>query len=400
MSAPTMTARCLRLLALFVLITAMSSLNSSASRAENPPTEKKPVTDEYHGVKVVDDYRWLEDGNDPAVKAWTQAQNRHARAYLDALPDRARTEARLTELYAKVSPSYGSLVSRPGRLFALKFQPPKQQRLLVVLASADDPGSEKVVLDPNELAPKGQVAMDWFVPSPDGKRVAVCLSENGSEEGTLHFYETDTGTALPDRIARVQYPTGGGSAAWTPDGGSIFYTRYPHAGERPEADLNFFQQIYVHKLGTPETAYVYSVGRDFPRIAETQLDTSRDGRWLLADVANGDGGEYAHHVLDLKAGEHSAWRQVTRFEDGVKEVVFGCDGATLYLRSVTDAPTRKDPAPSAGCRLCVERRHGDRAGERRRHRRSPADCFVSLRLRSRRRAVAYSALRSRRKKWP
>lgn len=40
-----------------------------------PPTEKKPVTDEYHGVKVVDEYRWLEDSSSPAVKAWTRAQN-------------------------------------------------------------------------------------------------------------------------------------------------------------------------------------------------------------------------------------------------------------------------------------------------------------------------------------
>ena len=73
------------------------------------------------------------------------------------------------------------------------------------------------MLDPNELEPKGHVAIDWFVPSPDGKLVAVCLSEYGSEEGTLHFYHTETGLALPDRIPRVQYPTGGGSAAWEPD---------------------------------------------------------------------------------------------------------------------------------------------------------------------------------------
>ena len=91
----------------------------------------------------------------------------------------------------------------------------------------------------------------------------------------------------------MQYPTGGGSAAWTPDGSGVFYTRYPHQGEKPEADLNFFQQIYFHKLGTPASADEYSAGRDFPRIAEIELETSEDGRWLLASVANGDGGEFA-----------------------------------------------------------------------------------------------------------
>ncbi len=328
-----------RLLAPLILPIIMPAYLTSTAFAKHPPTEKKPVTDEYHGVKVVDEYRWLEEAGAPAVKAWTEAQNKHTRAWLDALPGRAGIEAKLTALYAKDTPSHGGLVSRPGRLFALKFQPPKQQRLLVTLASADDLASEKIVLDPNELEPKGQVSMDWFVPSPDGKLLAVCLSEDGSENGTLHFYNTETGEHLPDRILRVQYPTGGGSAAWTPDGKAVFYTRYPHAGEKPEADLNFFQQIYFHKLGTPVIADEYSAGRDFPRIAEIELHTSRDGRWLIASVANGDGGEYAHHVRDLNAGARAAWRQVTRFEDGVKEAL--CDGATLYLRSVKDAPRGK-----------------------------------------------------------
>ena len=181
--------------------------------------------------------------------------------------------------------------------------------------------------------------MDWFVPSPDGKMIAVCLSENGSEDGTLHFYRTDNGEHLPDRIARVQYPTGGGSTAWTPDSSAVFYTRYPHQGEKPEADLNFFQQIYYHKLGTPTSSDEYSAGRDFPRIAEIELHTSDDGRWLLASVANGDGGEFAHYVRETKNG--AAWRQITRHEDGVKEVTFSHDGANLYLRSVKDAPRGK-----------------------------------------------------------
>ena len=323
----------------FSLLTYFTIAMSIASAA--PQTVTKPVTDEYHGVKVVDEYRWLEEAGSPAVKAWTDAQNKHSRAWLDARAERVKIEAKLTALYAKDTPSHSGLVSRPGRLFALKFQPPKQQRLLVTLASADDLASEKVVLDPNEIEPKGQVAMDWFVPSPDGKLIAVCLSEHGSEEGTLHFYRTENGEHLPDRIARVQYPTGGGSVAWTPDGKAVFYTRYPHKGERPDADLNFFQQIFFHKVGTPESDDKYSAGRDFPRIAEIDLDSSRDGRWLTATVANGDGGEYAHYVLDTKDGDGAKWRQITRFEDGVKRVAIGCDGATLYLRSVKDAPHGK-----------------------------------------------------------
>jgi prolyl oligopeptidase len=301
-----------------------------------PFSEKHPVTDVYHGVSVVDEYRWLEDSSSPLVKAWTAAQNAFSRAWLDAREDRKELETNLKALYAKDSPSYSGIVARRGRLFALKFQPPKQQRLLVSMETADDLVTEKVVLDPNEIEPKGQVAMDWYVPSPDGSIIAVCLSEHGSEEGTLHFYRADTGSHLPETIARVQYPTGGGSVAWTPDGKGIFYTRYPRSGERPEADLNFFQQIYFHRLGTAEQNDEYSAGKDFPRIAEIDLHASDDGRWIHARVAHGDGGEFSHHMREAREG--SSWRQIARHEDGIKQVTVGCDGKSLYLRSVKNAP--------------------------------------------------------------
>ena len=310
--------------------------------AELPQAAKVPVSDEYHGVRVMDDYRWLEEAGSPAVKAWGADQTRRTRAYLDQLPERAAIEARLTELYAQDSPTHGGLVSRPGLTFGLKFQPPKQQRLLVTLGSVDDLASEKVVLDPNEIEPKGQVAMDWFVPSPDGKLLAVCLSQHGSEEGTLYFCQTASGRPLSDRIPRVQYPTGGGSAAWGPDGKTIYYTRYPAAGEKPDADLHFHQQVYRHELGTPVESDTYAIGREFPRIAEVRLHASGDGFWLLADVANGDGGEHAHYVLDLrKDAGTAAWCQITRFEDAVKEIVFAADGKSVYLRSVNAAPSGK-----------------------------------------------------------
>ena len=281
--------------------------NASAIPANTPHyfNPCQPVRDIHHGVVVMDEYRWLEDGDDPAVRAWTDAQNRRTRQHLDALDGRAEVLAQLTALFAQVTTSYSGPVARPGGLFAFKFQPPKQQRLLVALTSpaAGDPVSERIVLDPNELEPKGHVAIDWFVPSPDGTRVAVCLSEYGSKQGTLHFYHTATGLALPDRIPRVQYPTGGGSAAWEPDGQGVFYTRYPHPNERLSADIMFYQQIFRHRLGPPETADEYAGGRDFPRIAGTVLTASRDGGWLLASVANGDGGEFAHWPLDIRQGE-------------------------------------------------------------------------------------------------
>jgi len=317
------------------VITALTLLNLSATAA-SPETPKKPVSTKYQDVTVEDPYQWLEQDNDPQVKAWSGAQNQRTRQYLDRLPDRAAIEKQLTEWYAKTSPSYSSLVSRPGILFAMKFQPPKQQQLLVTLTSADDLKSEKVVLDPNVLDPKGTTAIDWFVPSLDGKHVAVSLSKGGSEDGTLHFYETATGKALPDRIAHVQYPTAGGSAAWNADGTGVYYTRFPRKGERPDADLNFYQQVYFHKIGTPDSEDTYSIGKDFPRIAEIALEAARDGKYVLATVANGDGGDFAHYLLALDG----TWKQITQFSDEIKIAHLGRDNA-LYLVSRAGAPRGK-----------------------------------------------------------
>src|SRR5437867_8292395 len=301
-----------------------------------PETPKKPVSTKYQGVTVEDPYQWLEEDNDPQVKSWSDAQNQRTRQYLDHLPDRAAIEKQLTEWYAKTSPSYSSLVSRPGILFAMKFQPPKQQQLLVTLTSADDLKSEKVVLDPNVLDAKGTTAIEWFVPSSDGKYVAVSLSKGGSEDGTLHFYETATAKALADTIAHVQFPTAGGSAAWNADGTGVFYTRFPRKGERPDADLNFYQQIYFHKLGTPDTKDTYSIGKDFPQIAEITLAASRDCKYILATVANGDGGEFAHYLLGLDG----TWKQITQFSDQIKLARLGRDNA-LYMLSRAGAPRGK-----------------------------------------------------------
>src|SRR6266403_1772317 len=301
-----------------------------------PGTPKKPVSTEYQGVTVEDPYQWLEKDDEPDVKAWSAAQNQRTRQYLDQLPDRAAIEKQLTEWYAKTSPGYSSLVSRPGLLFVMKFQPPKQQPLLVTLTSADELKSEKVVLDPNVLDAKGTTAIDWFVPSLDGKYVAVSLSKGGSEDGTLHFYEIATGKALPDMIAHVQYPTAGGSVAWNADATAVYYTRFPRKGERPDADLNFYQQIYFHKFGTPDTEDTYSIGKEFPRIAEITLQTSRDGKYILATVANGDGGDFAHYLL----GPDGSWKQITQFSDQIKVARLGRDNA-LYLLSRAGAPRGK-----------------------------------------------------------
>ena len=313
----------IRALGFFVCIACGANVLS----AEIPVTPKHPVTNTYWGTSIVDNYQWLENFDDPAVQAWNAAENKISRAYLDKLPAREAVAEKLKQLYSATSPNYSGLVDRPGIIFAMKFKPPAQQPWLITLKSLDDLSSERVVLDPNKLNPKGTTAMDFWVASHDGKKIAVSLSENGSEDGTLFFYDVETGKPLPDKIPRVQYPTGGGSVAWNSDDSGVYYTRYPHAGERAADDLNFYQQIYFHRLGTPVEQDRYELGKDFPRIAEISLESSRDGHHVLATVANGDGGDYAHYLL----GPENQWRQLTKFSDQIKAGTFSRDGAIYFL---------------------------------------------------------------------
>ena len=299
-----------------------------------PETSRKPVTDEYHGIPVEDPYRWLEDAKDPVVRNWAEAQNRLVRETLDAVPQRAIFYEKFKKLFGEASPEYYGLQIRQERIFAIKKQPPLQQPLLVILTTMDNLSSERVVLDPNQLDPTGGTAIDFFVASLDGSKVAISISRGGSERGDLYIYDVETAGPLPDIITRVQVPTAGGSFAWT-ENDEVYYTRYPRPSERSEEDRDFYQQIYLHKIGQPESEDTYVIGEDFPRIAECLMETTDDGRYLLLKVKNGDGGEEAHYLRDAQGN----WTQITHFEDEIKDAKLGSD--QLYLLSRHDAPLGK-----------------------------------------------------------
>ncbi len=328
----------LAMILLFLLpgIPALAGDSPAPAPSAPPQAPKRPVFDTYWGTHVEDDYQYLEKTSDPEVRTWADQQNAFTRSWLDGKPAHEAVLKRVVQLTHSESPDYSDLSFHRGTWFALKDQPPREQPFVVSLPGLGDTRGERVIVDPNAIDPSGGTSIDWFVPSLDGKLVAVSLSKGGSEEGTLHVYDVATGRALPDSIPYVNNGTAGGSAAWNADGTGLCYTRLPRPGERPASDLPFYQQIWFHRMGTPESADTYELGKEFPKIAEIELSTSEDGGTILARVSNGDGGDYEYWVRRGPA----PWSRVARFEDRCLEAQLAPDGAVYFL-SRADAPRRK-----------------------------------------------------------
>ncbi|MBK8251837.1 MAG: S9 family peptidase [Polyangiaceae bacterium] len=332
-----------------------TSVTASASAeapkpSKYPATAKKAVTNEYHGTKVVDEYQWLEKSDDAEVKSWVDAQNKATRDYFAKNAQRAKIRERIKGILTSSSPDRFALHMAKDTLFALKDQPPKQQPFLVVMTAPDKAKTEadlkeRVIVDPNVIDPKGRTTIDWYQPSPDGKLVAVSMSEGGTENGTVHVFDVETGKEQGDLVPYAHSGTAGGALTWAGDGKGFYYTRHPHKGEVDDKDMGFFQQVYFHKLGTKFAEDKPSLTKDkLVRIAEIELKTSKDGKWVYAPVQNGDGGEYWHFILDTKSGQ---WTRFADLPDRVVGGKFGPDNK-LYLLSVKDAPKGKilriDPA--------------------------------------------------------
>ena len=314
-------------------------VSGAAGKAPAKPAaaEKQPVETTYHGTAVADPYQWMESATEPKVQQWTDTQNAYTRAYLDKLPGREPLRQRITELLSWKSPSYGALDEQGGTLLGLKFQPPKQQPTLIVVGSLDDTSKERVLVDPTQVDTSGKTTIDWFQLSHDGKKVAVSMSKGGTESGDVSVWDVATAKAMANELVpRVNGGTAGGSLAWNAQGTGFFYTRYPRGEERPPVDREVYQQVYFHTLGTPTEKDTYALGKDFPRIAMTDLESSDDGQYTFARVANGDGGEFDLYLH----GPKGTWTQVAKYADKVVSARFGSDGAA-YLLSRKDASKGK-----------------------------------------------------------
>jgi prolyl oligopeptidase len=251
----------------------------SAAPTAPPETPTKPVVDILHGTKVIDNYRWLEDGASPATQKWVADEMAYTRALLDPLPGRDAIHKRLTELLSIGSVGVPEIAGR--HYFYTRREGMQNQPVLYVREGLN--GKDRVLIDPNQLAADGTIALDWYQPSENGRYVAYGTSPSGSEMSTLHIIETNSGNVLPDTIERTR----AASIAWLHDNSGFYYTRYPEKGDVAAGQEMYNRHVFFHELGDDPVhdAKIFGEGRDPEDWPNVHL--SNDGRWLLIDAEEG-----------------------------------------------------------------------------------------------------------------
>ena len=279
-----------------------------------------------HGVEVRDPYRWLEDGDAEEVRRWSEAQGRHTRAALDAIPFTAAIRERLRVLF-----SIG-LVSAPAirgdRYFHQRRTGDQEQPVLYLRQGLE--GEDRVLLDPARFAEDRTSALDWYYPSDDGRRLAYGVSEGGSEKSVLRILDVDTGRDLADVIPFTRAC----SLEWRPDGSGFFYTRYPEPGSVPPGEENYRRRVYEHVLGRDWREDPLVFGADRPPEDWANVHLSPGGRWLAVSVSRG-WTRTDVYLRDLASPDSPF---VTVIEG--LDAVFGVDvrNDRLYLQTNLDAP--------------------------------------------------------------
>ncbi|GJG85715.1 prolyl endopeptidase [Gemmatimonadetes bacterium T265] len=334
---------------------------SSSSRVQYPATRRVDQVDDYHGTRVADPYRWLEDLDGPETKSWIAAQNAVTNAYLAATPGRDAIRDRLTALwnYPRVSLPY----REGGRLFFTKNTGLQKQSPYYAVAGATTADAARgaaeraaLVLDPNEISRDGSTSLSMFTPDPTGAYVAYGLSEGGADWRTVHVKRIADGHDTDDVVRWIRYS----GVSWTKDGRGFFYTRYPEpaaptgsptapngaggAGAlsgRSLAGASRDPVVHYHRLGTPQSADV-AVFR-YPKEPTWGVGAfvSEDGRYLFATVGRGTDPE--NHLYVAALGDPAAPNVSAPLApvDTTMEASFhpvGVVGHTAYVLTNLDAP--------------------------------------------------------------
>ncbi|NJM71531.1 MAG: S9 family peptidase [Scytonema sp. RU_4_4] len=294
-----------------------------------PPSPKNNQVDNYHGTLVADPYRPLENPDSVETKAWIEAQNKVTFGYLQEIPAREKIKQRLTKLwdYEKYSVPF----KEGNRYFYFKNNGLQNQSVLYTLKTLD--AEPKVLLDPNTLSEDGTVALSGTVISEDGNFLAYGLSTAGSDWQEWKVRDIETGIDLKDQLKWIKFS----GASWTNDSKGFFYSRYDEPNEKTKLeDVNYYQKLYYHKLGTPQSEDLLIYNRLDQKEWGFDGGVTEDGRYLIISVWKGTDPRNLVFYKDLTNPKAEVVELIQEFESSFSFI--DNDGSIFYFRTDSDAP--------------------------------------------------------------
>lgn len=294
-----------------------------------PKGPKADIVDEYHGEKVADPYRPLENTDAPETRAWIEAENKITFGFLDKIPERDAIKKRLTKLWD--FEKFGIPSKEGGRYFYTRNDGLQNQSPLYWAPSLD--AAPKLLIDPNTLSADGTVALSGSAVSNDGKLIAYGLAAAGSDWQEWKVREVESGKDLPDVIKWVKFS----GAAWTNDNKGFFYSRYdePKAGDELKG-ANYFQKLFYHKLGTPQSEDKLVYDRPDQKEWGFGAGVTDDGKYLIISVWKGTERKNLLFYKDLSDPAAKVVELVKEFE--AQYNFAGNDGPVFTFHTDLDAP--------------------------------------------------------------
>jgi prolyl oligopeptidase len=294
-----------------------------------PVAKKVDQIDDYHGVKVVDPYRWLENPDADDSRAWIEAENKLTFAFLNEIPERAKIKDRLTKLWDYEK--YSSPFKEGDRYFYFKNDGLQNQDVFYTLKSLND--NPRVLLDPNALSKDGTIALSGLAVSRDGRHLAYGLSTAGSDWMEWKVRDIESGKDLSDQIKWVKFS----GASWTKDGEGFFYSRYDEPNEKTKhEDVNYFQKLFYHRLGSPQSEDMLIYERKDQKEWGFGGEVTEDGRYLIVSVWQGTDAKNRLFYKDLQDKNAKVVELISELEAAYTFI--GNDGPLFWLRTDLNAP--------------------------------------------------------------
>lgn len=270
-----------------------------------PETKTVKQVDDYHGVKIEDPYRWLEDDNSAETKAWVESQNKTTNQYLSQITFRDKVRERLTTLwnYDKMN----TIFKKGSLFFSLRNNGLQNQSVLYSQTSLMD--KPIMVLDPNTLSNDGTTSLSGMGISKDGKYLAYGISKAGSDWVEIHVKNIATKEDLKDVIKWVKFS----DISWK--GNGFYYSCYDApVGGKTFTQKNEFHKVYYHSIGKlqSEDELVYEEKLHADRNFSTQV--THDENYLIIYGSESTSGQ-SFMIKDLTNPESKLIPIATSFEN-------------------------------------------------------------------------------------